>query len=116
MQLCKMFIRVRCQTTLGPENKHTHLALCTLCEGGDGVGRFQLALQEAVLWLGGDFVHQLSVVCVGIHGQQLLLADQVGGLRDIKNRNDSVYLRCSRIYTKHYGSHVIDIHLQSEGK
>lgn len=58
----------------------------TLCEGGDGVARFQLALQEAVLWLRGDFVNQLSVLCVWIHGQQLLLGDQVGGLVNIKQK------------------------------
>lgn len=62
--------------------------LCTLCEGADGVARFQLALQEAVLWLCGDFVNQLPVICVWIHGQQLLLGDQIGGLMDILNRND----------------------------
>ena len=60
--------------------------LCTLCEGGDGTARFQLALQEAMLRLCGDFVNQLSVICVWIHGQQLLLGDQVGGLKDIKQK------------------------------
>lgn len=44
-------------------------------EGGDGVSRLQLALQEAVLGLGGDFINQLSVVCVWVHRQQLLLGD-----------------------------------------
>lgn len=36
-----------------------------------------------MLWLCGDLVKQLPVICVWIHGQQLLLSDQVGGLVDI---------------------------------
>ena len=59
---------------------------CTLCEGADGGTRFQLDLQEAVLWLRGDFINQLSVISVRIHGQQLLLSDQVGGLMDVKQK------------------------------
>ncbi len=65
---------------------HQRWSLCTLCEGGDGVARFELALQEAVLRLCGDFVNQLVVICVWIHGQQLLLCDQVGSLVDNKQK------------------------------
>lgn len=61
--------------------------MCTLCKGGDGAPRFDLALQEAMLWLCGDLVNQLPVISVWIHGQQLLLRDQVGGLVDIDTRH-----------------------------
>lgn len=65
---------------------------CTLCEGGDGVARLLLALQEAVLWLGGDLIDQLFIVGVWVHGQQLPLCDQVGGLtEDQTSRNNRNY-------------------------
>lgn len=57
--------------------------VCTLCERGNGVPRFDLALQESMLWLCGDLVNQLPIISIWIHGQQLLLRDQVGGLVDI---------------------------------
>lgn len=55
--------------------------LCTLSEGRDGAARLLLVLQEAVLGLGGDLVDQLAVVRVRVHRQQLLLCDEVGGLK-----------------------------------
>lgn len=65
--------------------------LPTLSEGGDGAAGLLLALQEAVLGLGGDLIDQLAVVGVWVHRQQLLLSDQVGGLQKnhsfIKIRN-----------------------------
>lgn len=65
--------------------------LRTLSEGGDGAAGLLLALQEAVLGLGGDLIDQMAVVGVWVHRQQLLLSDQVGGLqknhRFIKIRN-----------------------------
>lgn len=67
---------------------------CTLCEGGDGVARLLLALQEAVLWLGGDLIDQLFIVGVRVHGQQLPLCDQVGGLTgDQTSRNNRNYCK-----------------------
>lgn len=56
--------------------------LRTLCESGDRVSRFELALQEAVFRLSGDFINQLSIISVWVHGQQFLLGDQVSGLKD----------------------------------
>lgn len=68
----------------------------TLREGGDGVARFELALQEAVLGLGGDLIHQLRVLCVWVYGQQLLLRDEVGGLTGHKRHRQGGY---TSIYT-----------------
>lgn len=36
-----------------------------------------------MLWLCGDLVNELPIISVWIHGQQLLLCDQVGGLVNI---------------------------------
>lgn len=48
-----------------------------------------------MLWLCGDLVNQLPVISVWIHGQQLLLCDQVGGLVDIDtNHNLSDVFMC----------------------
>ena len=51
-----------------------------MSEGADWVARFEFALKESVFGPSGDLVDQLTVLCVGVKGQQGLLSDQVSGL------------------------------------
>lgn len=64
----------------------------TLCEGADGASWSQFALQKALLRCCGNLVHQLSILCVRVHGQQLLLGDQVGGLTNMRQKFPSASL------------------------
>lgn len=52
----------------------------TLCKRGNGVSWFEFALQVAMLGFGRDLISQLTVVCVRVNGEELLLGDQVSCL------------------------------------
>lgn len=53
----------------------------TLSEGGDWRARLEFALHETKFGRGGDLIDELAIVCVRVHSQELLLRNQVCGLR-----------------------------------
>lgn len=52
----------------------------TLRERGNRLARIEFTLQEALFSFCGDFISQLSIICVRINSEKLFLGDQIGGL------------------------------------